>query len=214
MGGARGRRARQGTAAVAGRRGERSAGGFSPRYARLAAEGPRLLLALFLPWASGDVETGGKGENPAPLPRGNRVALKAAKRRGLESGSEAAGSRPHRGESEPEPAGSGGRSRSRYWLKVAELLLTPLSSEAPRGVSKLPGAWGALKGSRGIPQAQDWAPQRGKRRRLGGPGRGCVEHRCCFSGERLPCCLARQLQIRFRSCCRGESMWVWGCKAQ
>lgn len=62
MGGARGRRAREGTAAVAGRRGEHSAGGFSPRCARLPAEGPRLLLALFSRGRRGTGKRAGSGK--------------------------------------------------------------------------------------------------------------------------------------------------------
>lgn len=130
-----------------------------PEVRTAARGGVAVPLSPYLPGARGDGETCGKRENPAPLPRGNRVALKAAKRRSLESGSEAAGSHPHRGESEP-----GGREA--VGARLRETASKPLPSEAPRGVSKLPGAWGALKGSQGIPHAQDWALQRGKRRRL------------------------------------------------
>lgn len=171
MGGARGGRARPGLAAQGG---ERGAGGFAPG-AHGCPRRDRGSSYRSSPGARGDGERAGKGRTRRLSHAGTAWRWrKAAKRRGLQRGTGVDGASQRSRERRSRQAAGGGRSPSRYWRKVAELLAAPAPSEAPCGVPKLPGAWGALGGSRGMPGFG--ATARGEaacESRLGGPGGVC-----------------------------------------
>lgn len=106
-------------------------------------------------------ERGGDGDGreagtpPACPTRGPRVAV------GGESGSEAGELHPRRGDRNPSR-----REALRARFEVPAPSRRAFGQPAAlRGVSKLPGVWGALRGSRGHRRGQGWAAQRGERRR-------------------------------------------------
>lgn len=117
-------------------------------------------------------ERGGDGDGreagtpPACPTRGPRVAV------GGESGSEAGELHPRRGDRNPSR-----REALRARFEVPAPSRRAFGQPAAlRGVSKLPGAWGALRGSRGTPAGSG----------LGGTARGeaagDVRHGCCAEG--------------------------------
>lgn len=125
--------------------------------------------------------TGGKGENPPPLPHGNRVALKAAKRRSLETGTGADGGFPSLA---PGREGARAGRQGAVGARVRDIGSKSPSFWLPWLAPRLRAAFQSCW-MRGEP-SEDSAPQRGERRcASGGLGdrAGFVTHRCCFSGE-------------------------------